>query len=63
MYERYSDIERVTKAMQALQQIDAKHQCYSTSCESIQHQLNEAIAFEAGHHPDMSRYSKLHHLQ
>ncbi|WP_261129047.1 hypothetical protein [Bacillus sp. Marseille-Q3570] len=55
MYDRYSDIERVTQAMKALKSLDEP--CYEDACKNISDELHDAIAFETGNHRDMSRYS------
>ncbi|MCF6408169.1 hypothetical protein [Pseudalkalibacillus salsuginis] len=57
MYERHHDIERVTKAMNALEGLNEP--CYEGVCERIRDQLENAIAFESGYHRDMSKYSSM----
>lgn len=59
MYQRFTDIERVSKAMKALEQINVEDPCYSEACQQIQSQLHQAISHESGHHAHMSQYSNL----
>ncbi|MCF6137513.1 hypothetical protein [Pseudalkalibacillus berkeleyi] len=59
MYERYSDIEKVCKAMKTLEDINGKDPCYSTACTDIQSQLHEAISFESGYQLNMSKYANV----
>ncbi len=59
MYERFSDLERVSKAMKALEQYNSEDPCYTETCQQIKNQLHQAISHETGYHSGMSQYSNL----
>jgi hypothetical protein len=57
MYDRFTDIERISKAVKMLEQLNGEYACYGGVCQTVRQELEKAISYETGIHPDMTRYS------